>query len=263
MEINYGIIEGRRASDYLGGTLPYEERNPSGDWTSYLPLGEWQANNFFDTFACVTFSALNSLETQYKFLTGQSRNFSDRFTARMSDTIPTVGNTLWRVGDSVRGDGIVDEAVWPSPDNYTEVTYYSPIPQEVKEKGKEFLKDWSVAYEWVDTDKASLIKHLKHSPLQAVIPGHAVLNFFTTQDIINYFDSYEPFLKQVNNITWAFKYVLTPIKKTMTQEEVKKQYALAFYRAPDAGELAYWTGRNLLEFLNTAIKDRAQFLNNQ
>ena len=49
----------------------------------------------------------------------------------------------------------------------------------------------------------------------------------------------------------------------MTEEEVKKQYALAFYRAPDAGELAYWLGRPLLEFLNTAIKDRAEFLKNQ
>ena len=46
----------------------------------------------------------------------------------------------------------------------------------------------------------------------------------------------------------------------MTKEEVKKQYALSFYREPDAEELAYWTGRPLLEFLNTAIKDRAKFL---
>ena len=52
-------------------------------------------------------------------------------------------------------------------------------------------------------------------------------------------------------------------KKNMTEQEVKKQYALSFYRAPDAGELAYWTGRPLLEFLNTAIKDRAEFLNQQ
>lgn len=53
------------------------------------------------------------------------------------------------------------------------------------------------------------------------------------------------------------------VNKTMTEEEIKKQYALSFYRSPDAGELAYWTGRDLLEFLNTAIKDRAKFLNDQ
>lgn len=47
---------------------------------------------------------------------------------------------------------------------------------------------------------------------------------------------------------------------TMTTEEVSKQYALAFYRLPTADELAFWTGKPLIEFLNTAIKDRASFL---
>ena len=259
--INHGIIEGKRAIDWVGGTIPYEERNPSGDWTAYLPPGEWQRSNLFDTFACATFSALNSLEAQHKFLTGQYREFSDRFTAKMSDTIPALGNTLWRVGDSIRIDGLLDEADWPAPPNYDEAAYYSPIPAEKKLKAKEFLKDWNVAYEWVDTDKISLIKHLKHSPLQVVIPGHAILNFYTNEQIIRYFDSYEPFIKETENITWAFKYVLSPIKKTMTSEEVKKIYRLAFYRDPDAGELTHWSGKPLLEFLNTAITDRANFLN--
>lgn len=258
--MNYGVIEGKRASDYLGGTLPYEERNPSGDWSSYLPPGEWQKNNFFDTFACVTFSALNSIECQYKFLTDQYRNFSDRFTARMSDTIPNVGNTLWRVGDSIRADGLIDEPEWPAPDNYTEATYYSPIPQNKKDKAKELLKEWSVAYEWIDTDKASLIKALKQSPIQVVIPGHAVLDFYTTDQVIKYFDSYEPFYKETEQITWAFKYVLSPNKKTMSEQEVRDIYKLAFYRLPDAGELAFWVGKPLAEFLKTAIKDRANFL---
>ena len=258
---NFGVIEGKRATDWVGGTIPYEIRNPSGDWSPYLPPGEWQKNHLFDTFACVTFSALNSLETQYRFLTGTHREFADRFTAKMSDTIPNVGNTLWKVGDSVRGDGLLDEIDWSAPLNYDEATYYSPIPQDKKDKAKEFLKEWSVVYEWVDTDKVSLIRHLKHSPLQVVIPGHAILNFFTTEQIIKYFDSYEPFIKETENITWAFKYVLSPIKKNMTQEEVKKVYRLAFYRDPDAGELAFWSGKPLLEFLNIAIKDRANFLN--
>ena len=49
----------------------------------------------------------------------------------------------------------------------------------------------------------------------------------------------------------------------MSQEEVKLQYALAFYRAPDADELAFWSGKPLLLFLKTAIGDRANFLNSQ
>ena len=49
----------------------------------------------------------------------------------------------------------------------------------------------------------------------------------------------------------------------MTEEQVKKIYALAFYRLPDTTELAFWTGKDLTEFLNTAIKDRASFLGQQ
>lgn len=48
--------------------------------------------------------------------------------------------------------------------------------------------------------------------------------------------------------------------KPMNQDEVKKLYVLAFYREPDAGELTFWTGKPLSEFLTTAIKDRSVFL---
>lgn len=47
---------------------------------------------------------------------------------------------------------------------------------------------------------------------------------------------------------------------TMSEQEVKDIYKLAFYRLPDAGELTFWVGKSLAEFLKTAIKDRADFL---
>lgn len=50
--------------------------------------------------------------------------------------------------------------------------------------------------------------------------------------------------------------------QVMTEEEVVGVYVLAFYREPDAGEKAYWTGKRLKDFLATAIKDRAEFLQN-
>lgn len=136
--MNYGLLTGKRQNDYLGGTLPYEVRNESGDWTAYLPLGEWQANSHVDTMACVTFSALNSIETQYKFLTGQDRNFSDRFTARMSGTT-SQGNWLFRVADSIRRDGLVDEAAWPSPADFTWDSYYATPPIEIINQASIFL----------------------------------------------------------------------------------------------------------------------------
>lgn len=48
----------------------------------------------------------------------------------------------------------------------------------------------------------------------------------------------------------------------MTADEVKKLYCLAFYRLPYDSELSYWTGKPLVEFLDTAIKDRGNFLLN-
>ena len=265
--VNYGLIEGQRKDDYLAGVLPFEERNPSGDWTPYLPLGEWQRNNFVDTMACVTFSALNAVEVQYKFLTGLERNFSDRYTARMSGTT-SEGNWLFRVADSIRRDGLVDESIWPSPQNFTWDTYYTTPPIEVINKARTFLDDFVVQYEWVDVTRESLEKHLKHAPIQVTVPGHAVLNFLCLADVQKYFDSYEPFIKERKEpFVSAMKIVLTKKHQTMTQKEVIDLYKLAFYREPttsadpnNPGEREYWTGRTLQEFLDTAKKDRAAFL---
>jgi hypothetical protein len=172
-----------------------------------------------------------------------------------------MGNYLWKVGDSIRKDGLVDESLWSAPNPLTWNAYYTPPTIEVINKGKEFLTEWIVNYEFVDFDKATLIHHLKQAPIQVTLPGHAILNFLTTDQVIKYFDSYEPWIKETQSVVSALKLVLTRNTRTMTAEEVKKQYRLSFYRDPDAGELAYWTGRPLLEFLNTAIKDRAIFLN--
>lgn len=194
--MNHGVILGQRDSDYVGNTLPYEVLNPSGDWTPYLPPGEWQYINpgQFESMACVSFSALNVIETLYYFLTGTRRNFSDRFTARLSGTTPQ-GNWLWKVCDSIRKDGLVDEELWPTPPSPTWETYYATPPMEVVNKAKEFLTQWEVKYEFIDTTRESLLYHLKQSPIQVVVPGHAVMNFFTSEQIYKYFDSYSPYEK--------------------------------------------------------------------
>lgn len=233
-EINRGVILGSREGDWIAGGISgitYKEELPSGDWTPYLPLEEWQWHTIgFDTMACVTFSALNVLETLYFFKTGIRRNFSDRFTAVMSGTMKT-GNYLWKVGDSIRKDGLVDEADYPMIDNPTWDTYYVTPPIEVINKAKEFLKDWEVHYEVIDFTRESLLKHIKQAPIQVVIPGHAVMNFLTTDQIYKYFDSYAPFQKdRPEGFIFAQKYVLLPLTNTFmytlfknTQGEVYAQ----------------------------------------
>lgn len=46
----------------------------------------------------------------------------------------------------------------------------------------------------------------------------------------------------------------------MSETVVKELYKLAFYRLPTSEELAFWVGKELQNFLETAIKDRAIFL---
>lgn len=262
---NFGVIEGRRPEDYIAGgasDIEYEVRNESGDWSPYLPPGEWQKDlqTLVDTQACVSFSGLSSIEIQYYFLTGEIRNFADRFTAKMSGTTPE-GNYLYKVADSIRKDGIIDEGLWSPPPKFTWDTYYSEIPQAVKDEAVKFLDDWDVKYEWVtDVSKASLMYHLKQSPLQVIIPGHAVVNFLTTNQVIKYFDSYSPFKKETNSITTALKYVLTPKKKNMTKEEVLALQALEGYKDPQGAE--YWAGKSLSEYLKARLADKITDITN-
>ena len=228
---NRGVILGQRNTDWQAGAISgiaYEELNPSGDWTQWLPKEEWQwKDNGFDTLACVTFSALNIIESLFYFHTGRQVNFSDRFTAFISGTTQN-GNWQWKVGDSIRKDGLVLEQDWPMIDNPSWDTYYTAPPIEVINKAKDFLKDWQVNYEFIDFTKESLIKHLKQAPIQVVFPNHAVMLFATTEQVYRYFDSYLPFIKERSEgFITAMKLVLT--KKTMKLKLVKEKNRNAVY----------------------------------
>jgi hypothetical protein len=210
---NTGLIEGRRDTDYVGGTLPYEVRNESGDWRPYLVKEERQYSDNTDTMACVSFSANNALEIQHKFLTGEEVNFSDRFLAKMSGTTHQ-GNWQYIVADTIRKYGLVTEDQWPTLANYTWDSYYASIPQEVINKAQKL----DAAYEWEVTTPQALKDHLKHAPLQITIPAphpnHAVVLVAIEGNTAYYFDTYPPYLKtiDVSKISSALKLVLT-IKK--------------------------------------------------
>jgi hypothetical protein len=228
--MNHGVILGQRETDYVGGTLPFEERNPSGEWTQYLPVGERQYSNpgGGDSMSCVSFSAINSIEIQEKFLTGRESNYSDRWTAKMSDTTPE-GNYLWKVADTIRKQGLIPQEMYSYPPTpWTFNQFHAPIPEPLYSrllaKGSEWLSKWDVAYEWIEVTKEPLLKHLKHAPLQMVIPGHAVVGFLCRDDVLRYFDTYEhgstwTVDKPISAYTHAMKIVLTP--KNYMNEHVR------------------------------------------
>ena len=223
--IEHGVKEGKRPEDYVAGEFSFiglEDRNPSGDWTPYLPTKEFQKGKE-DSMSCVSFSAINSIEMQEKFLTGEENNYSDRWLAIMSDTTSD-GNYLWKVADTIRRYGLVKESSFPAPPNFTFVAYHAkPEPSlqaELLKEGQEWLKKWNLQYEWVPGGKEVLMKNMKQAPLQITKPGHAIVDFFCEEDIINYFDTYNPFKKKLpySNLQSALKLFLT--KKQM----IKKFY---------------------------------------
>jgi hypothetical protein len=233
---NTGVLLGSGTKNlWVGGTIPHEVRLESGDWRPYLPVGEKQKDPT-ETQACVTFSCLNVLEIQTKQQTGTEANWSDRFIAKLSGTTPQ-GNYLDKVADTVRQLGVVNEADWPKPPNYTWNTYYADIPQDVINKASKL----NIAYESIVASEGELRYHLKQAPIQIIItntnPRHAVTLLHVENGTAYYFDHYSPFIRttSVSNIyNYALKIVLT-MNNNFTIYKNGSEYQLAHKAKSEEG----------------------------
>lgn len=230
------LIAPPKAGDYLAGESPikYEERNKTGLWPVPSEERQFLRKSLVDVQACVTFSALNSIESQIFFLTGKWMNFSDRFIAKLSGTTKT-GNYLNVVAETIRQYGLVSEELWPTREDMTWDEYYAEIPAEIIARGQEFIQEFEIAYEWVvygQGNETALLWHLKQAPLQLAItccPGygqpkevpscsgqvqHAVM-LSGIDNNFNIFDHYEPFQKELARdyqINWALKLIVNKKK---------------------------------------------------
>lgn len=199
---NTGFIAAEpSASAYVFGStskIDYAVINPSAIWDPYLPDDEMQIGVYFDTMACVTFSAMNVLETlcnfyyktgifsaetialakQYGYIDPATDkfNFSDRFIAKLSGTTKS-GNTMENVANAIYKYGLVPESKWPYPRlQRTPVfdwdNYYSEISQDVIDFGKHIFEIIKINFEFFyDNDFQA---HLKQGPFQvatAICPG--------------------------------------------------------------------------------------------
>lgn len=207
INVNSGVIELKpQLGAWIAGEetgIVYEER--CKDWTPYLPSNEKQYNKKFDTMACVSFSALNAIETQMNFLIANNLltpaqfivikelgfidennkfNCSDRFTAKMSGTTKN-GNYLEKVGDSIRNDGILPEKDWKWDDTFNWDGFYSEIPQALKDKAKkikdiiQFNTEWVIIKEWNQNVVNVLKYQTLHSPIQIAAPVCPMWSRFT------------------------------------------------------------------------------------
>ena len=143
-----------------------------GDYSSFLPTDEYQSGLFFETFACVSFSALNCLETISR-VQGRQPEWSDRALAKWSNTTKQ-GNFLSTVAETIRNSGVVDEILWPFPrfqrdPPFLFEDYYCPTPNDLIALGQAWKDKWEVLHEWVQTDSQSLVEALKYGPIQVTV----------------------------------------------------------------------------------------------
>lgn len=163
----YGFISEPKESDFIfgGGNIPIEILQPDGDWMEYLPEKEFQAPYNFETYACVTFTILNCIETLIKKQYGITKNYSDRFLAIVSGT-KSPGNSPQVVCDFLRKIGVVPQELWPYlPDMNTWDEWSAPIPQNLIDLAKEFNNEWDFRYEQVPSKPEAISEALKCSPL--------------------------------------------------------------------------------------------------
>lgn len=224
-----GFLFELKPSDFiLGVSSPIKkvELLSTGDYKKYQPNGEKQYKYAtFDTFSCTSFSLANIIETfvnYFKendyftvlqleqintlgFFKDGKFNISDRALAIMSGTMPN-GNYFQNVGDAARKQGLLPESDLPfGGNNQSEYLNKSLITPVLTKKAKEILNILDISYEWLalTQDQLKLIpESLKYGPLWAAIPipgTHAI-------EIIapgEYFDSYEPYVKPLNGISYV------------------------------------------------------------
>jgi hypothetical protein len=98
---------------------------------------------------------------------------------------------------------------------------------------------------------------LKQSPIQVVIPGHAIMCFYSEQQIAKYFDHYSPYIKEYDKpFVQAMKYVITPKQmiQTLDEQEVRGLQALEGYK--DAPGVTHWTGKSLKDYMRVRFADK-------
>lgn len=237
--INGGAFEGRGVGDFAGGTLPFKVRVEDSNWNrpEFLPTWEKQRGVNGDKLNCVTQSNHNAFEFQLNqmiesntlpldnlfwldkngYLDSEGKvNFSEKYNSILNLTSKYKGNWLYKVADDARKNGLIPQSMLPEKVDENWETYYAEnqITQEMLELGKEFLEWFNISYEWIDDNSfRNLTRQLQHTPIQVVFPNHAVVQIRSKEDLMDYYDSYDPYVKEKaqNKITNYMKLVIDPI----------------------------------------------------
>lgn len=114
---------------------------------------EGRPNNstYIETDACCSFATVNAIASQILKITGVDPNLSPRYVAKLSNTgypgenpPPNYyGNTVQNVYNAIKTYGLVSNDLWPTTIT-SDAEFYAPIPQDVIEQGRLWLKKWAL-----------------------------------------------------------------------------------------------------------------------
>ena len=220
--IDGGAFVGEGVNDFAGGTLPFESRVPDSNWNKqeYLPTGEKQIGINGDKLNCVTQSNHNSIEFQLNQMIADKTipignlqwlcskgyldslgkvNFSEKYNSILNKTSEYKGNWLYKVANDTRENGLILQTMLPEKVGENWDTYYNKgqVTQDMLNLGKEFLEWFDISYEWIyDKSYINLVKQLQHTPFQIVFSNHAVVEIRNREELMDYYDSYEPYVKE-------------------------------------------------------------------
>lgn len=206
----------------FGATTGLTEKpvNTTGNWCAYAPAFEKQYRNV-ESMSCVTYAILNAIEILYLYQFQEVKNFSERYTSTLAGTTKQ-GNTPHKVLETIRRNGLIDEALLPFTDEITTwEAYFAPIAKEMRKIGKRWLRSYIVQHDWVFVAEDPLeLKHsrlkaaLVHSPIPVTVEAwHQKDDLYWTRGgrdnhmclVIGYddeswyvLDSYAPFIKRLD-----------------------------------------------------------------
>jgi len=178
LKLNHGLKLGKpQKEDYrfedgkadLKLGAKQEVLREDGQWLDFMPEPEVQKKGTFDSMGCVSWSANNCLEGLAKVKYDETWNKSDRYLAKISNTTRS-GNLFHRVGDAARKGGMVEETDWGFEEPFTWSEFYKEIPEPILIKGRDFLSNYKIAYDWVNYfTPADAMRALKFAPLQIAV----------------------------------------------------------------------------------------------
>lgn len=224
--------------------VEYEVRNATGDWRPYLPTGESQWRPSQETSSCTNQAAINSLETQVFFLTGDRVNYSECWNAKQAGTDPNNGNYVEAAHEVVRLQGTPLQSEWDLPSNWTLQDFYRPVTQESRQKARLWLDKYEYSHAWVTISDKNLKDWLKTSPICITVStcddwnnsnvgvcnkntqNHAVLLTHIDEQGYHIHDSYNPYNKILAKGNKIYSAKIGIVKIKQKQDIVPQVYQM-------------------------------------